>query len=455
MNDDHLLKNFDQLVTRLNETPGTNAKIDILKEHGDLRPLIKRIWDPDTKTHVTLKGLTTWRKKKDGDVTEYCERADYNDLYTLFDGLTSGKISGDRAKAAVWCYVARHPKYEDLILRIAEKNPRIRLAEKTILQAFPGIFTIFKVCLSDEWTEKDFQKAYDATGQAWISKKIDGMRLITKITAATAERAQVRFYSRKGKEVTSLEVLRKDLMQHFIPHLDAAEIADGLVLDGEVVALNPDGSENFKLTISEARKKDVNMPSPRYKLFDILPLPVFEERARGEKFGNRLENLRDFATCLPKRCEILEQTPWSREEFARLQKEAREKGFEGLMIRMNAYYEAKRTRNLLKWKIMCQDEFRVDDVIIDEQYPVPNKQGGEDRVRALAAVVIHHKKGRVQCGSGFDRAERLDFAEHPDRILGKIISVKYQEEFYDEVKKQYSLRCPIYQGIVGDDEREV
>jgi DNA ligase-1 len=467
MNDTHILKAFDALVTELNETQGTNAKIGILKEHRDLEPLIKRIWDPMTKTHVTKKGLETWRKKHPDDPereTKF-DNPPPETLYDLIDALTSSKLTGDRAKAAVWCYIERHPKYEELILRIMEKNPRIRLGETMLLKAFPGMFTIFKVCLSDKWTEKDFEKAYNAAGKkAWISKKIDGMRLITKILPPALDKddhgharelAQVKFYSRKGHEVTSLDVLRQDILRHLVPHLDADEIREGRVLDGEVVALNKDGTENFKLTISEARKKDATMPNPMYMLFDYLPLPVFEERAKGERFGERLEQLRDFAGVLPRRCKILEQTPWSPEAFERLRKEAAEKSFEGLMVRVDAPYEAKRTRNLLKYKFSETEEFRVEKLIIDPKYPFPNRTGGEDRMPALAAVIIKHKGHPVQVGSGFDKLERLEFAENPEKIKGKIISVNFQEEFYDEEKNKWSLRCPIFKGIVGDKEREV
>jgi DNA ligase-1 len=463
--DEHILKSFDKLVTELNDTQGTNAKIDLLKEQTELQPLIKRIWDPMTKTHVTKKGLETWAAKHDTP-EDYIGKDDITSLYDLFDGLTSSQITGDRAKAAVWLFIKRHPKHEELILRICEKNPRIRLGETMLLKAFPGMFTIFKVCLAQPYTEADFRKAYTAAKRAWISKKIDGMRLITKITAPSkkGDLADVRFYSRKGHEVTSLKVLHDDILRHLVPHLDRDEIAEGRVLDGEVIALNPDGTENFKLTISEARKKDVTMPDPQYLLFDFLPLAVFEERERGDKFGDRLENLLDFKTCLPKRCRILEQVPWDEKvvndvvttpAFDRLKEQAAREGWEGVMIRMDAPYEAKRTRNLLKYKFSETEEYRVEDVIIDEEYPVPNKSGGEDRVRAVAAVIIKHKGNKVQVGSGFDKAERLDFAEHPEKIRGKTISVNFQEEFYDEKKKTWSLRCPIFKGIVGDEEREV
>lgn len=447
-NDAHILESFAALVAVLNETKGTNAKVALLQGYRDLEPLIKRIWDPMTKTHVTKSGLETWRGKHPDST------ADSQDLYTLFDALTSSRLTGDRAKAAVWQLCERHPKHKDLILSIMEKNPRIRLAETMILKAFPGMWSIFKVCLAAKWSDKDFDKAYAAAGQAWISKKIDGMRLITKITPDPKELAQVRFYSRKGHEVTSLDVLRRDILRHLVPHMEADEIAEGRVLDGEVVALNPDGTENFKLTISEARKH-TTMASPHYKIFDYMPLPVFEERAPGERYGERLEQLRDFAGVLPRRCEILEQTPWTQAAFDRLKSEAAEKKWEGLMVRFDAKYEAKRTRNLLKFKFGESDEFRVEELIIDQEYPFANKTGGEDRQPALTAVIVQYKGNPVQVGSGFDKAERIEFAKHPDRIRGKTITVDYQEEFYDEEKKSHSLRCPIFKGIVGEEDREV
>lgn len=478
MTDDKLLKEFNDLVDALNETQGTNAKIELLKGHDGLRPLVRRIWD-DTKTHVTKKGLETWRTKKIEDggnsLDTYLDTAKVPaTLYDLYDQLAEGSLSGDAGKSAVWQYIAQHPKYEDLVLRIMEKNPRIRLGSTLLLKAFPGVFSQFKVCLAKEWTEDDFEKAYAAAGEkAWISDKIDGMRLITKITANSAYDAKkakaaeekgtkysvpvalVEFFSRKGHPVTSLEKLRLDILEHIVYEMTDEEIAAGQVLDGEVVALDPHGREDFKLTVSEARKKDVTMANPRYKIFDLMPLAVFEEREAGDRFSVRLENLRDIMQdAKPRQCELLPQTPYTEAAFKQMQARARKIGSEGLMIRMDAKYEARRTRNLLKWKIMGQDEYRVDDIIV-ESMPFPNKRGGEDMIEAVSALVIKHKGNRVQVGSGLDKAERIEWAAHPELIKGKMITVKFQEEFTDAKTGKMSLRCPIYMGIVGDREREV
>jgi len=154
----------------------------------------------------------------------------------------------------------------------------------------------------------------------------------------------------------------------------------------------------------------------------------------------------------PKYWHVLSQIPWSHENFKAMQAEARKKEYEGLMIRVNSRYKPGRSTDLLKYKLFETEEFVVQELILDDAYPIRNKSGGEDLIPALSAVIIWlrgDKKHRVQVGSGFTREERMLYYQHPERIKGKVISVQYQEEFYDTEKDKYSLRIPTYKGLHG------
>lgn len=440
-NDPHILQEFDKLVKTLNETKGTNDKIEILQAHPDLKPLIKRIWDPTTKTGLTKKGLADFQSKgKSNDAGDLAEN-----LYQLMDNLTSRIWTGDKARASAWLYIEKYQKYEDILLQILEKKPRIRLGAQLIMNAFPGIFQIFKVALAEKYTDEVFAKEYAAAGEkGWLSIKFDGVRLITQIIDGHAK-----FYSRAGNEFTSMTLLRTDIEKNIVPRLTPEELKEGVVFDGEMEALNKDGTVNFKETVSQARKKDIQMDNPRYNIFDYMRLGVFEGRDKSDLLEARFEDLADLLEGKPsKYCVITKQTPYTKTAFDEMKKEAWEKGWEGLMIRMNARYEAKRTKKLLKFKFFMTDEYKVEDVTI-EMMPFANARGGEDKLLALNNVIIHHKGCPVSVGSGFDKAERLDFAAHPEKIKGQYIVVEFQEEFYDHKTFKYSLRIPIFKALIG------
>jgi DNA ligase-1 len=428
MNDTHILTQFDKLVTLLTATQGTNAKIEILQTHSELKPLIRRIWDPETKTGVTLKGLQDYRKKNKPAATTAP-----GTLYELFDALTARTLTGDAARAAIWAFVARHPAHEALVLGIMEKNVRIRLGATLLLKAFPGIFRIFRVCLAEEYTQAIFDREYAAANnRAWISKKIDGVRLITIVRAGA-----IKFYSRAGNEWTSLDALRADIA--------VLKLTD-VVFDGELVSEDAEGRENFKKTVSESRKLTVQMENPRYKIIDMMSLATFEGAEPGDMLADRFEALDRLDISKLKHCEILEQTPYTTEAFERLAAQAKREAWEGLMIRMNARYEAKRTKKLLKYKFMHDEEFKVESVTIEDM-PFPNSSGGETRIRAVKNAIILYKGNPVHVGSGFDKEERIEFAKHPELLVGKMITVQYQEPFEDAKTKLWSLRCPIFKGL--------
>ena len=447
MNDLLILKTFNDLTVKLNATPGTNAKLELLKQYEELRPLIKRIWDPDTKTGVTKKSIEDFASKKADEAETKGTLA--ASLYELFDNLTSRRWTGDKAKAGVVLYARRYPEYTDLIYRIAEKKPRIRMNATLLLRAFPGMFKVFKVALSEEYNEVEFAKELKAAdGVAFMSKKIDGVRLITIVKGD-----RVQFYSRTGREWTSLDNLKRDFIDNVVPEMKLEEISAGMVFDGELVALDENGNENFKETVSQARKKEIQMTNPRYQLFDVIPLKAFEGETTSPVLEDRIKLLEDiFLDARPRHCTVLEQRYYSEKSFREFTDEAREKGWEGIMIRFNRTYEAKRTKRLQKYKFFQTEEFKVESATLEDM-PFPNATGGETVKKALKNVTILYKGGEVSVGSGFSTEERLEFAKDPTRIVGKLISVQFQEPFQDKKTGKWSLRCPIFKLLIGD-ERE-
>ncbi|KAF9972359.1 hypothetical protein BGZ73_004547 [Actinomortierella ambigua] len=105
-----------------------------------------------------------------------------------------------------------------------------------------------------------------------------------------------------------------------------------------------------------------------------------------------------------------------------------ERGWEGVMLRKNVGYEGRRSRNLLKIKKFQDAEFVVEDVLTG-QLRLPDPATGQYKERhALTSVVIRHKGSRVRVGSGFSVEDRIRYAQHPELLLGKIITVQYFEE---------------------------
>lgn len=427
--DSYLLSQTAQMVKALNETKGTNAKITLMKTYGHLQPLIKRIYDPHAKTRVTAKGLDDFKTKAKGVPGEagIC-------LLDLFDQLTAGVLSGDRGRATIWGFIGKYPAHEDLIKCIMEKDLRIRMGLKTVLAVFPGMFDPFPVMLAEEYDEARFNKQLEEFKKVvpplFISGKIDGVRLLARI-----ENQTVKFYSRSGKEYTSLAALVPDF-----------KFDGSWVVDGELVALDEKGAENFKLTVSAARKKDLQMDNPRFKVFDILPLAVWKaNKSGGGKFSDRYAQLAELFKNA-KHVEVVEHVPYTPEVMAAWEKKAKAGGWEGLMLRFNAPWEPKRSHYLMKYKFMYEDEFEVKEVGT-EVMSFPNEKGGEEKLNAVKNVMIEYKGHPVWVGSGFSKEERLRYVD--ESLVGQMISVQYQEPFHDIKTDKWSLRCPTLRMVIG------
>lgn len=423
---------FESMCSELNSIKGTNEKIAKLKTYEDIKYLIKIIWEPNTTTGVTKKGLLDFKTKKglvkDTDLS----------LVELLEKLIKRELTGDDARATIWGFIEKH-KHEETLLGIFEKNPRIRMSETLIEKAFPGIFNIFKVTLAMEYTQETFDTNIAKYKKAFMSRKLDGMRLITII------KKDITFYSRVGNVVTSLDVLRKDMETLIRDQLHDEELTEGIVFDGEIVSY--DGAkEDFKKTISEVRQIDKQMANPHYFIFDVLSLSEFQGEKESDLLDKRIEKLRDILNPETKHCHLLEQIPWSPTAQKTLIDKARQNSWEGIMIRFNTMYEPKRTKNLLKYKFIKDGEYQVKKVVTVDM-PFPNAQGGETIKKAVKSVIIEHKNCEVNVGSGFSADERIKYAKNPELLQDQTILVNYQEEFMD--KNGYSLRCPIFKALLG------
>lgn len=443
--DQTLLREFQTCVNTLNATKGTNAKLEYLRQQTHLRDIFAMLWDPNTTTGITGDGLRKFL------TTKYKRTAGrhYTPIMQLVELLTSRHLTGDEAKNVCWDTIERagwDESSRELVIQILEKKPRIRMGSTLILEAFPGLFKTYKVALAKDYDEKTFQQNLKKYGRAWISPKYDGVRCQAHIT-----KGGIKFYSREGNAFVSLKKVEEEINRCVLPILEPSELAYGIVFDMEVF------SDNFKTTVSEIKKLDVPMRDPRCFVFDVVALPAFQKAAGERKFGDRLEDLRGLfeeAECKPPRLQVVEQVLWTPESWEAMKKRATEGGWEGLMIRFDAPYEGKRANTLMKFKEMHDDEFVVQSVIIEDM-KFPNKNGGETTQRALKAVRIHLPGGDpVDVGSGFSTEERIEYAKHPETIVGKTIVVKYFEIFTDKQTGQKSLRFPIFKYIY-DKKRDV
>ena len=136
---------------------------------------------------------------------------------------------------------------------------------------------------------------------------------------------------------------------------------------------------------------------------------------------------------------LLQDVVTDDDHFARLSKDAEEKGFEGLMLRKNVGYEGKRSQNLLKVKKFFDAEYVVESIDFEDHRVI--RDGKEVVIPMMAQAYISHKGYEVAVGSGWNQEQRIKYEANPNLIIGKTITVQYFEESKNQ-QGELSLRFP-------------
>jgi DNA ligase-1 len=164
--------------------------------------------------------------------------------------------------------------------------------------------------------------------------------------------------------------------------------------------------------------------------------------------SQRIESLKKAITD-NKFLHVLEQTVLAdKDHFCSMLKDATVNNWEGLMIRKDASYEGKRSKNLLKCKNFFDDEYTV---VSTENGPfhvvLDGKEVEEDM---LSCVTVMHKGYPVRVGSGWSVEQRRKYFKNSNLIIGKKITVQYFAESFNE-KGEISLRFPTIKCVHGEE----
>lgn len=422
-----LFKRIFELKEEINKTNSTLEKKEILKKYEDLKEILKYTYDTNIIYSVTSKNYKKFSKNEKKTKIKIINN--YNDFFKLLTDLSKRTITGDKALLYLYDFIKRNKEYEEVILNVIDKNLKIRLNVSLINKVFPNLIKTFKVALANSYDPKHINKTKD---KWFISRKLDGIRCLIHININTKE---IVCYSRQGKEILTLNKLKKDILNNI------QKFKENCFLDGEVVVMK-NNKEDFKGIMEKIRRKNYTMENPRYYCFDIIKEKDFYEQKSEIKYEERYNILKQTIEDTYKYIKVLEQVEYTEEKLNKYAESSKENEWEGLIIRRNTKYEGKRTNSLLKFKEMKDDEYKVIDIEKGMFRYINQDTGLEEEMETLSAVIIDYNNTKV--GSGFSINERKEYYENPDKIINKIITVKYFEKTED------SLRFPVFKGIHGE-----
>jgi DNA ligase-1 len=432
-------------VEQMRATSSSLDKVEILKQQSEfIQKVLEYTYNPYKQYNVTSKTC-----KKNSGLFKYNTYPLHNEgIFELLDDLTSRKITGHDAIAAVNAFVMAHHGYEDLIYSIIDKDLKTRTGAKVINKAFPGLIPEFNVALAQNYEPKLASFGEDSKETWYASRKLDGVRCL----AVVDDEGRCKLYSRMGKEFTTLDKVKEAI--------EATNIIN-TVFDGEICLIDEDGNEDFQGVMKQLRRKDHQIENPVFMIFDMIHKLDFEagkQRFDGH-LSDRLHKLRTFIDYdmsehannfhLGTTLRYLEQyVITDGRHFDKWAQMANDNNWEGFMLRKDVPYEGKRSKNLLKVKTFHDAEYEVIDCDFAPMSVV--RDGKEAQEIMLSQVYIEHKGYKVKVGSGFSQEQRIKYKM--EDIIGKTITVQYFEETSND-KGGISLRFPTVKHIY-ENERD-
>lgn len=440
-------------LEQIGNTSSLKEKQAILQENQDnevLKAMLLCTYNPYYQYYV--KKLPVKVNAAEG---EGVSESRFTRLLELLVDLHQRKVTGNAALDEVAEFLTSLSTQEyTWYSRVITRDLKIGLAEKGINKAIPGLVPVYEVMLADKVNPEDLNldtpKALKMLPNRIVTQyKIDGYRL--NIHVDVNHNIEVR--TRNGKVVEGYTELEQEARE---------KLPVGYVYDGEIVApelfewiaSNTESSQAtvpnrdlFTEAMSHAFSHEENKQGI-FNMFDMVPISEWKSYNTTESYEARLQRIQDLVS--PLELKHIVVVPTSRvylksnpDDMKAIVDEFHyflDIGWEGLMIKnLDSPYEFKRTKNLLKMKLMDTIDLVVTDVF----------EGRGKYAGMMGGVYVDYKGYPVGVGSGWDEAQRRKYWDNPNEILGKTLEIHYQAETTNK-NGGLSLSFPVVKSIRTD-----
>ena len=422
------LLEVNHIIEQLRETNKTTDKISILSTNKDnilLSKVLYYTYDSRLKYGIQKKNLTSKVSNK-GSMT-------FSDPFKMLDVLAESNINNNLLASVKYYLYKNVPEdLQELIKMMILKDLKIKINATTINKIWKGLIYEFS-CQLGQPIEK---VKIDDGEKIYITKKLNGTRCVYMNGI---------LYARSGKEINGFQNIKDEIKQLGI---------NDMVLDGELVRINRgnriDDEDNFRLSLSIINSKERTAEEEdkiEYVLFDILQTSEFIKGKSRMIYSQRRQLLDKLNTKGLKHLrvtKVLYEGTYTKAKVDKLLEMADQRGYEGLCLNTNDIYECKRTNHLIKLKTFYSDDLRCIDVY----------EGSKELENSLGGIVVIYKNNKVKVGSGFTKEERDYYWNNKDKIIGKIVEVKYKGESHNKNNSNISLNFPIFVAVRLDKNEE-
>jgi DNA ligase-1 len=436
---------ISDIIAKIKSTAGASRKTLIKENLSVLSPIFE-----DTYSDA-IYGVLKYSVLQQGTKTL---DENYPEFHALLGQLSRRELTGDAAVSAVEQLVGQFAQADQLILDgILQHNLKIGITAKGYFEiAHPGEFW-WEVALAKNL--KDVKGVNPIDGTYLASRKLDGVRCICTFEVNDNKLTFVEFKSRTGHVFNTLGNL--------VPFIEkiASVICDNerFVFDGECCIIDENGNEDFQSIMKVISKKDYTIENPSYRVFDLLTEKEFQLKEKSEIFSVRYNTICNLFDCVKRNANIdarefdkhiqalKQERITTEEDFLKWKGYVAQYNWEGFMLRKDIPYENGRSKSLIKIKEFDDQEFVVNSIETGLKTYAEAGVGYVDYPNCCTGLNITFKGNTVTVGSGITKEQSLRWAEHPEEIVGKTITVQYFEETIDSKTNLPSLRFPVLKAI--------
>ena len=398
------------ILTELKNTNSNKVKTEILtknKDNAELIKLLKYTYDRVTFTYgVTSKTVLNY------ETPDYCPKS----IYEVLDALNNREVTGHAAlRLAKSFFNSADKNIANLFLMVLDRDLKIGVNTKTLNKVFKGIVPLPRYCRCDVLAEKTLKKF---KFPAFIQLKCDGT-----YREAFVKNGKVQFTTRSGESYENpvLAEVMKDFPDGYYTGEftvgtaeDALDRANG---NGQINSDNPP-YEKIHFTVWDYLTED------EYSLQSTRP------------YSERFNEL----TSIVKDVELVHVVPTKEvQNINEALKEVSEwmsKGLEGGVLKSkDMKFKNGTSKEQLKIKLKVDVEVRCTGFLKGTK---GTKYENQNKV-----IVFENDEGTIkgQC-SGMTDAEVLEVTRNPEKYIGKVLSVQFNDLTKAEGNDFYALSHP-------------
>lgn len=335
--------------------------------------------------------------------------------------------------------VSLHAEDALVIERIIQKDLRCGVSEATVNKIWPQFIPTYPVMLASGFEGKLLEK-FNWPG--FVQLKLDGMRF-----NAIVRHGKVELRSRNGKELNIPNELFHQSFSELAKFYQEDVVFDGelLVIDGSGKPLNRKTGNGILTKSIKGTQSKTEASMVRATLWDAIPFNAFVEGVFDTPYHKRLKSLTTSLTQVPQHLSHLLSIVETKEvdnqyQATELFNKYLQLGMEGTILKdRNGIWEDKRSKGQIKFK----GELECDLKVVEWEEGTGKNKG------RLGNLILESSDGRIRVGvgTGFTDTERDTIK--PD-IVGKIVSIKYNERIQDKRGNVESLFLPVFVEIRED-----